>query len=169
MTSRLIGGLSLLFLCIQLSAQTAVVDKPYNPNADAKKDLATAIAKAKQEKKHVFVQIGGNWCKWCLAFNNLVNTNTELKQLLEQNYEVVHLNYSKENKNLDVLAKLKHPERFGFPVFVILDGDGNLLHIQNSGYLEAKDASVGHDPKEVKDFLTGWTYKALDPASYSNQ
>lgn len=155
-----------LMFGFQLSAQTTTVEKPYHPDADAKKELAAAVAKAAQEKKHVFVMIGGNWCKWCLAFNSMVNNTPDVKKMLTDNYEVVHLNYSKENKNMDILAQLQHPERFGFPVFVILDGKGNLLHTQNSAYLEAKDSSVGHDPQVVKKFLEGWTYKALDPATY---
>ena len=68
-----------------------------------------------------------------------------------------------------MLAKLRHPERFGFPVFVILDGNGKLLHTQNSAYLENKDGTTGHDPKIVKDFLEAWTYKALDPATYESK
>ncbi|WP_260379106.1 hypothetical protein [Weeksella virosa] len=45
-----------------------------------------------------------------------MTTNEELKNTLRDHYKVVHLNYSKENKNLPMLAKLRHPERFGFPV-----------------------------------------------------
>ncbi len=36
--------------------------KLYNPNADAKADIAAAVSKAKKSKKHVFIQAGGNWC-----------------------------------------------------------------------------------------------------------
>ena len=48
---------------------------------------------------------------------------------------------------------------------MILDDKGNLIHTQNSGYLESKEVK-GHDPKVVLEFLQGWSYKALDPASY---
>jgi thioredoxin-related protein len=42
--------------------------KLYNPDADAAKDIAQAVAKAKAEHKFVLIQGGGNWCKWCLEF-----------------------------------------------------------------------------------------------------
>lgn len=135
----------------------------YNPEADAKSDIANATAKAKKENKHVFIQIGGNWCGWCKLFNDLTTSDQELKTYIAQNYEVVHLNYSKENQNLDVLEQLEFPQRFGFPVFVILDENGKRIHTQSSGYLEE---GKGHSKKLVMEFLQSWTPKALDAESY---
>ncbi|WP_158796207.1 thioredoxin family protein [Pedobacter sp. L105] len=140
--------------------------KIYNPNADARADLKAAVTRAKKLNKHVFVMVGGNWCSWCLAFHHLVDNTPELKSYLDGNYETVLLNYSKENKNEAVLASLSHPERFGFPVFVILDGNGKLLHTENSAYLEE---GKGHNPKKVLDFLKNWNYTALDPATYAKE
>lgn len=135
----------------------------YNPQADAKADIAAATAKAKAENKHVFIQIGGNWCGWCKLFNDLTTSDEELKNYIAENYEVVHLNYSKENENLDVLEQLEFPQRFGFPVFVILDGNGKRIHTQSSGYLEE---GKGHSKKLVMEFLQQWSPKALDAESY---
>ncbi len=135
----------------------------YNPEADAKADIANATSIAKSEDKHVFIQIGGNWCGWCKLFNDLTTTDEELKTYIAENYEVVHLNYSKENQNLDVLEQLEFPQRFGFPVFVILDGNGKRIHTQSSGYLEE---GKGHSKKLVLEFLQSWSPKAVDAASY---
>ena len=137
----------------------------YNPDADAKVDIANAIALAKKENKHVFLQIGGNWCSWCIAFDKKVNETEELNKILNENYVKYHLNYSKENKNSEILKSLGFPQRFGFPVFVILDTDGNRLHTQNSSYLEE---GKGHSVEKIKEFLEGWTIKALDPINYKN-
>lgn len=137
--------------------------KLYDPAADAKKQIGAAVVQAQKEGKHVFVQIGGNWCVWCLRFNTLISTNDSLRNIVNKNFVVVHVNYSKENKNKDVLTSLGYPQRFGFPVFVILDGKGQRLHTQNSGYLEQGE---GHDPKKVMEFLKSWSPAALDPAQY---
>lgn len=134
--------------------------KIYNPEANAQADIDAAVAKAKKEGKHVFIQVGGNWCSWCIAFHDLVNATPELKKVLDDNYETVLVNYSKENKNEAVLAKLNYPGRFGFPVFLILDGDGKLLHTQNSAYLEE---GHGHSVKKVTEFLKNWNVAALKP------
>lgn len=155
----------LLFAFVTISASTFAQEtkeavKIYNPAANAQADLDAAIVKAKKEGKHVFVQVGGNWCSWCIAFHKLVDNTPELKKLLNDNYETVLINYSKENKNEAVLAKLQYPGRFGFPVFLILDGDGKLLHTQNSAYLEE---GKGHSVKKVTEFLKSWNVAALKP------
>jgi len=130
----------------------------YNPNADAKAEIAAAINKAKQENKHVFIQIGGNWCPWCVKLHNFMNADSTISEILTKNYVVVKVNYSKENKNLDVLEKLEKPQRFGFPVLVILNSNGNRIHTQDSGLLESGD---GYDRKKVLNFLKNWTPEAL--------
>lgn len=156
----------ILFIVLSLSigtyAQTPA--KPavtiYNPKANAESEINAAVAKAKKEKKHVFIQVGGNWCVWCIRFHDLVDATPELKKLLNDNYETVLLNWSPENKNEALLKKYNYPGRFGFPVFLILDGDGNLIHTQNSAYLEEGN---GHSVKKITEFLKSWNYAALQP------
>jgi thioredoxin-related protein len=158
--------LILLFLIISLSAAAQTKPKIYHPEADAQAELNTAIAKAKNSSKHVFVQVGGNWCSWCLLFHDLVQKNDTLSTYMKDNYEVLHLNFSPENKNEETLAKLGYPQRFGFPVFVILNGDGQRLHTQNSAYLEE---GKGHSTKKVFGFLQDWAPAAVSPATYSKK
>jgi hypothetical protein len=82
---------------------------------------------------------------------------------VDSNYVVYHLNYSKENKNLDYMKKFGYPQRFGFPVFVILDANGNQLHTQDSSLLE-KDK--GYDFDKVKTFFLNWAPSAFDEKKY---
>jgi len=132
----------------------------YNPKANAKADIDAAVAKAKKAGKHVFIQVGGNWCSWCILFHKMVDATPELKDYLNNNYETVLVNYSQDNKNTETMARLGYPGRFGFPVFVILDGNGKVIHIQNSAYLEE---GKGHSVKKVMEFLKGWTADAIKP------
>ena len=155
--------LLVLFLFIGFSASAGDTTKLYNPAANVEKDVQAALARAKKEKKHVLLQIGGNWCVWCYRFNSFVKTDSTLKNLVESNYVVYHLNYSKENRNLDYLKKLGYPQRFGFPVLVVLDADGARLHTQNSALLEKGN---GYDRDKVQEFFRHWAPGALDPALY---
>ncbi|MGQ8335750.1 thioredoxin family protein [Sunxiuqinia sp. A32] len=151
---------TLLIGSICLSAQPA---KIYNPDADAKTDIQNSIKKAQKENKHIFLQIGGNWCSWCIKFHRFVDSNQEIKSFVDDNFVVIKVNYSGENKNEEILKELDFPQRFGFPVFVVLDKNGNRIHTQNSAYLEADG---GYSPKEVLIFYKQWSPKALDPATY---
>jgi thioredoxin-related protein len=157
----------LLTAAINVNAQqtTPATDavKLYNPDADAKAEIKQAIKKAAAENKNVMLQIGGNWCIWCIRFNDLVTNDQDLNKYLNDNYVVLHVNYSKENKNEAVLADLGYPQRFGFPVFIILDSKGRRIHTQNSGYLEE---GKGHSKEKVMEFLKDWSPEAIDPKTY---
>ena len=146
------------FIMISTAANAQEAVHIYNPQVNAQADLDAAAAKAKKANKNVFVQVGGNWCIWCIRFHNLVEKTPELKTYLNDKFETVLVNMSKENKNTVILNKLGNPGRFGYPVFLILDGDGKVLHIENSAYLEEKD---GHSVKKIQAFLQNWTYEAV--------
>ena len=138
----------------------------YHPEENAKNEIAATIRKAKQTGKNVFIQIGGNWCIWCARFHEFVTGDKSIDSLVNENFVVYHLNYSAENKNEDLLKKYKFPQRFGFPVFLILDSKGNLLHTQNSEYLES---GKSYDTEKVVSFFEEWSPAALDPKSYSKK
>lgn len=160
----------IVFLALTLSSlqATAQEEKPtiYNPQANAQQQINNAVKQAAKEKKHVLLQIGGNWCVWCIRFHNTVNGDSTLKKQMDDNFVVVHLNYSPENKNEKVLTSLGYPQRFGFPVFVVLDAKGNRLHTQNSAYLEE---GKGHSKEKIAEFFKHWSPTALNPASYQEK
>jgi thioredoxin-related protein len=151
MKSFIVAGMLLFALPLTTSAQ----EKPklYHPEANAQQEIDAAVVRASKEHKQVLLQIGGNWCKWCIRFHNLVTHNDSLHRLMEDNYVVVHVNYSPENKNEVLLEKLGKPQQYGFPVFVILNSKGKLIHTQNSGDLEEGE---GHSPAKVSAFLRRW-------------
>ncbi|WP_298782112.1 thioredoxin family protein [uncultured Polaribacter sp.] len=138
------------FSIAKMNAQEEKV-KPYNSEADAKADIANAVKKAKSEGKYVMIQAGGNWCGWCILFDDKVKATPILKKALDENYVSVHLNYSRENK--DIFKELGSPDKYGFPVFVILDEEGKVVHTQDSGKLEE---GKGHSTEKVMEFFTKW-------------
>jgi thiol:disulfide interchange protein len=151
----------ILFQAFSLKAQEKIT--LYNPDADARKDLETAIQTARDQHKHVLIQVGGNWCPWCVRLHGVFESEARIDSILKSDYVFVLINYSKENKNEAILADLGYPQRFGFPVLLVLDRDGHRLHTQNTAYLE-KDK--GYDTDKIFGFLRDWNEKALDPGSY---
>jgi thioredoxin-related protein len=170
-------GLFVFLMLIGFSSITnaqavALVSKPidtvklYTPNADAVKEIAMAVKEAKKANKHVLIQAGGNWCSWCLLFNKTTTNDKQMDSAIHANYIVYHLNYSQENKNDAVFATYGYAQRFGFPVFLILDGNGKLLHTQNSSYLEE---GKGYNKRKVIDFFNDWRPGALDAKNYATK
>jgi len=159
--------LTILFLCcLSAFSQDLAKFNLYKPQENAETAIAAVVKEAKEKGKYVFVQAGGNWCVWCARFNDFITKDVSIDSLIKQNYIVYHLNYSKENYNTALMAKYGFPQRFGFPVFLILDGEGKLLHTQNSEYLEE---GKGYNKRRVTEFFNNWSPKATDPANYKEQ
>lgn len=153
----------IIFYTVTASAQNA---KIYFPEQNAEKLIALYLKSAKEQKKFLLIQAGGNWCKWCMEFERFVSTTPSIDSVIRSAFVVYHLNYSKENMNPKTFAKLGYPQRFGFPVFIILDEKGNRIHTQNSEYLE--DQKSSYNKEKVQAFLEMWSPRALNPAMYGN-
>ncbi|NAW51546.1 thioredoxin family protein [Elizabethkingia argentiflava] len=132
--------------------------KPYHPEENAEAKISELVKQAQKQHKNIILQAGGNWCIWCLRFNNYVQNTPELKKIVEDNYLYYHLNFSPENKNQKVFAQYGNPgDKYGYPVFIILDDHGKQIHIQDSGALEE---GKGYSLEKVKKFLEDWIPKA---------
>ena len=153
------------FIFLNARSQSTDTAHLYNPTEDAEKAIAAAVKKAKTEHKFVLIQGGGNWCSWCKRFSITVANDAKLDSIVNADFVVYHLNYSEENKNEKLFAKYGYPQRFGFPVFLVLDQNGNRIHTQNSVYLEE---GKGYNKDKIADFFESWTPTALDPNSYKN-
>jgi len=161
---RLLLFYFIMFFSVTVFSQEKTL---YDVNADAKQQIADAVKKSAGSGKHVLIQAGGNWCSWCIKFDKFAKADAQIDSIFKASFEIVHLNYSKENKNEAVFASLGYPQRFGFPSFIILDGKGNRVHTQNSEYLE--DGKGSYDRNKVFEFLKAWSPFALDPKTYEEK
>ena len=153
-----------LFICVVSFFALAQSEyKAYNPETNVSEQIKEGVIAAGKENKHVFLMIGGNWCKWCRLFDKFKTENFTVDLLLNSDYVFEYINFSKENKNLEAMKVLDFPQRFGFPVFVILDATGKRIHTQQTDYLEQGE---GYSPQKVADFLKQWSPKALVAEQY---
>jgi len=134
--------------------------KLYDPSLDGMKQIKEAIGKASKEGKNVLIQYGGNWCSWCIKFHAFCKGDSAISAIINANYIPVKLNYDQTNKNDEANVFLGNPSRFGFPVFIIIDGKGNIIHIQDSSLLEE---DRGYSKQKVTGFFSQWTPEALIP------
>ena len=170
MRNKLILSFLVGCLALTLNAQTlrpkAEQKKVYNEDINPIEQIDQAIVKSKSEGKFVICQVGGNWCPWCLRFADFITNDTTISKVIDENFVYIHVNYNPrksegEEKMLlakKMLERLNNPARFGFPVFVVLDDEGKVIHIQDSSFLEE---GQGYDQKKVLRFFKNWTPKVV--------
>ena len=158
-------GFIAMFLALSANAQTEL-KKVYNEEINPMEQIDQAVIKAKADGKFVVCQVGGNWCIWCLRFADFITNDTTISKLIDENFEYIHVNYhprkareaGKAEQAAALMKRLNQCGRFGFPVFVILDEEGKVIHIQDSGFLE-EDKS--YNKEKVLQFFKNWTPKAV--------
>lgn len=149
--NKLLMIISFCVFTLIISAQQYEPVKKFDPNRDPEQDLKSAIDYAQKTNKRIILDVGGEWCIWCLRIDAFINSHKEIKEFLDKHFIVVKINYSKENKNEKFLSKF--PQIPGYPHFFMLDMDGKLLHSQDTGALE-KDKD--YDEVKFMEFLKKW-------------
>ncbi len=168
---KLIALLTILFSPVGVAATESAQEnlkKVYDETIDPLVQLDNAIASASQSRQYVLCQLGGNWCKWCLRLAQFVSQDEEISKLIKDNYKFIHVNYNPRIRNRNsaeqaktdkLLKRLGNPGRFGYPVLIVLDGKGRVLHIQDSSFLEEGDS---YSRNKVLRFLRNWTPSAVN-------
>ncbi len=146
---------ALLLATNGIFAQTEVRTEKFDPARNSFDDLKAAVELANKSNKRIILDVGGEWCIWCHRIDAFMHGTEEIKTLLDKNFIVLKINYSKENKNEKFLSQ--YPAIEGYPHFFVLDKNGNLLHSQNTGDLE-KDKD--YDIDKFLAFLNKW--KAIE-------
>ncbi|MBQ1753353.1 MAG: thioredoxin family protein [Bacteroidales bacterium] len=141
--------------------------KVYDEQVNQLTQIDQAVKQAKADGKFVVCQVGGNWCPWCLRFADFITKDAEIAKLVKDNFVYIHVDYSpksfkedpaRKERSEKMMKRLGNPGRFGYPVFVVLDGKGKVLHTQDSSFLEE---GKGYSKDKVVRFFKNWTPKAV--------
>lgn len=146
--------LASLIVILSFAGAVLAQDLPakFDPARDAARDVAAATAMAKAQGKRVLVDVGGEWCSWCHILDRFIDANADIRKLRDAGYVWVKVNWSKENKNETLLSRW--PAIQGYPHLFVLDGEGKLLHSQDTGALES---GKGYDKARFAQFLRTWS------------
>ena len=150
-----------LFTLAANAQEQATLPKVYNEQINPLEQIDQAVAQAQAEGKFVICQVGGNWCPWCLRFADFITNDSTISSVIEQNFVYIHVNYHPRKAtewSAAMMKRLNNPARFNFPVFVVLDEQGNVLHIQDSSFLEE---GTGYNKEKVLRFFQNWTPTAV--------
>ena len=133
-------------------SQTVKENSIYNESADAHAEIKQALTKAAAEHKRVIVVFGANWCFDCHVLDKAFHSS-DLAPIIASNYEVVHVDIGKGEKNQDLMTKYEVPMKRGIPGLAVLDADGKLVYSQKNGEFENARAL---SPEDFLAFLNKW-------------
>lgn len=162
---RILIAFYAVLLAATVEAQTGL-KKVYDEAINPIEQIDQALVRAKAEGKFVICQVGGNWCPWCLRFADFITNDTTISKVIDENFEYIHVNYNprktegeeKQQQAKALMDRLDNCGRFGFPVFVVLDEEGKVVHIQDSSFLEE---GQGYNQEKVLRFFRAWTPKSV--------
>jgi len=125
----------------------------YDAGADARADIAAALARAKDNNRRVLIQWGANGNVWCVRLYELAKKDATIAKTLQYEYDVVLVDIGAKDRNMDLAqqygADLKGSS---VPYLTVLDGAGKVLANQDTAVLEDKAANV-HDAAKLLSFL----------------
>lgn len=124
----------------------------YPTNVDAHAEIHEAMERATKLHKRVLVVFGANWCFDCHVLDAAFH-RPDLAPIVTRNYEVVHVDIGRGEKNQDLMEQYQVPMKKGIPGVAVLASDGKLLFSQKNGEFE-KARALG--PEDLLAFLNKW-------------
>ena len=153
----------ILFFCASIAGNVAIAnslpDKQplpaystrYDPDRDAFEDGRNAIQLAKSTQRHVLIELGGDWCKWCHVMDKFLDDNPDIRAQLHETFVILKINVSDANDNAKFLAAF--PKPLGYPHMYIADNNGSILLSKDT----AEFLSQGqYSRQRFTEFLEQW-------------
>lgn len=134
--------------------------------------LPSAINKASEEQKNIFVSFGSDWCLPCQIMKEDVFSNAEINHILNQDYILIEADY-------DIESDQEWFQKYSvgcLPTIVIADPDGNeierwehsmgvtqMLKILNTYKVNRPTQNIAYSPTEVvKENINPVQEKSID-------
>ena len=107
---------------------------PYDEAADAKVQLASAVAQSKADHRPVLVVFGANWCPDCRALD-IAMKNGRNAELISSEFRVVKVDVGRFDRNVEVADKYGVPLKKGIPAVAIVTADDRAIYATKAGEL----------------------------------
>jgi thioredoxin len=127
----------------------------YDVHANARQDIAHALAQAKTEHKRVLLDFGADWCPDCVVLSHIFD-DAQVKPFLDKHFVVVRVNVGQWDANLDVSEQYGDPIGKGIPAVVVLSPDQQIVASTGGGELANARTATRED---ILDFLQKWAAK----------
>ena len=124
----------LLVLALQArAAQTPalpVYSRVYDPLRDPFADGEAALKLARNTRRKVLIEVGGEWCGWCHVLERFLNDHPSLRSRLHETFVLLKVNVDAVNDNAEFLSAF--PRTLGYPHMYIPDSGGTILFSQDT-------------------------------------
>jgi len=135
LASLMISGAALAAAPTPATAPAAGQHLPYSATADAKADVAHALADAKAAHVPVLLIFGANWCEDCRALDKALKEGKNA-ELMKKEFRVVKVDVGNFDHNLDVAQAYGNPLKKGIPAAVLVSSENNqVLYATKGGEL----------------------------------
>jgi thiol-disulfide isomerase/thioredoxin len=141
----------ILLVAAALTMQAQTI---FYPASDPEKDIAAALASARQDGRHVLVDFGADWCPDCRVLGALFE-DPVVAPFAKANFHVVHVDVGRRDKNGETVAKYKATSGDWIPAVVVLDPTGKTVAITDAESRLTRRTS----PQELLTVLQQWAPK----------
>ena len=123
----------------------------YDPTRDPFEDGRAAIKLAQETNRRVLIEVGGNWCSWCLQLDKFLRSNPQIFEQLHLHFVVLKVSVSEKNDNAEFMAGF--PKPLGYPHIYIAEADGRIIFSKDTAqFLENARYSVSR----FQQFIDKW-------------
>ncbi len=131
--------------------QLPAYSQAYDPKRDPFKDGREAIELAASTQRRVLIEIGGDWCSWCMLLDRTIKQNAQLSEALHSRFVLLKVNMSGANDNWEFLKDF--PIQNGYPQLFVTNAKGQILYNKDPGefYRDGEYAA-----ELILEFLEEW-------------
>ena len=114
----------------------------FDPEADPAEHYSAALSSANEQGKLVLLVFGSEWCPDCRSLNQKM-TQSPLRNTLETDFVLTHVDIGNWDLNMAFAANFGEPVAKGIPSIAIVEADGKILYVSQSGeFASARSSGV---------------------------
>jgi len=98
----------------------------YDPERNPYDDGRAALELAKETKRRVLIEIGGDWCVYCHIFDRFIKSDQEVADKFFNTFVLLKVNYSDANPNKEFLSGFAGID--GYPYIFITENNGKVIY-----------------------------------------
>lgn len=125
---------TLVTLAAAVPLAVAAATGSYDEHADARADIASALAESARTGMPVLVVFGANWCADCKILDMAFREGAAAP-LVARRFKVVKVDVGRFDRNVDLAAAHGIALKSGIPAVAVLAPDGRVVYATKAGEL----------------------------------